>query len=125
MALVITEAEKQRKIREFNTYDFIGKLYWSIGEVAEILSENASALRFWESRLSWINVKKNKKGHRTYTHKDINNISMVIFLTRWLGLSEAGIKQARKLGYIDRLTELARQEQRKAIENETKEHGRQ
>lgn len=112
--------ERERKVREFKDFEVINKMYWTITEVSEILAESNSALRFWESRFDWIIIKKGKKGNRVYTSDNIASISNVLFLNRWLGVTEAGIKQAYELGYFERLTELAQQEQRKAIENEIK-----
>ena len=110
----------QGKGRLSRENDSISKIYWSIGEVAKILKENSSALRFWESQCHWLKVKKNKKGNRAYTSNNIESIGNVLFLTRWLGVTEAGINQAYDLGYFNRLLELAKQEQEKAIKNEIK-----
>ena len=40
------------------------KLYYSIGEVAEMLDVNASLLRFWEKEFDIIKPQKNAKGNR-------------------------------------------------------------
>ena len=42
----------------------LSKLYYSIGEVAEMLQVNASLLRFWEKEFNLAVSKKNKKGNR-------------------------------------------------------------
>lgn len=115
--------ENTRKERKNMEYDSVAKIYWSIGEVAEMLKVNPSALRFWESRCPWIRVKKGKNGNRHYTSNNIESTSNVLLLTRWLGLSEFGINKAYKFKYLDRLVELAKQEQQKALENEIENHG--
>ena len=42
----------------------IEKLYYSIGEVAEMFSVAPSLIRFWESEFDLIQPKKNRKGNR-------------------------------------------------------------
>ena len=44
----------------------LAKLYYSIGEVAEIFNVNASLLRYWEKEFPnlFTQLKKNKKGER-------------------------------------------------------------
>jgi len=49
----------------------IEKLYYSIGEVAEIFSVAPSLIRFWESEFELIKPKKNRKGNRQFTKEDI------------------------------------------------------
>ena len=40
------------------------KLYYSIGEVAEMFGVNTSLIRFWEKEFDVINPHKNKKGRK-------------------------------------------------------------
>ena len=42
------------------------KLYYSIGEVAEMFDLKDSTLRFWEKEFNIINPRKNDKGTRFY-----------------------------------------------------------
>ena len=58
----------------------ISKKYYSIGEVAEKLDLNTSLIRFWESEFEILNPKKNKKGLRKYTQKDIEIIEKIYHL---------------------------------------------
>ena len=51
----------------------IKKIYYSIGEVAAMFDVNKSLIRFWEKEFNIIKPKKNKKGNRYFTEKDINN----------------------------------------------------
>ena len=50
------------------------KLYFSISEVAEMFEVNPSLIRYWEKQFSIIKPKKNKKGNRYFTQKDIEKI---------------------------------------------------
>ena len=42
--------------------DDLTKVYYSIGEVADMFNVNASLIRFWEKEFDIIKPKKNKKG---------------------------------------------------------------
>ncbi len=44
------------------------KMYYAIGEVAEMFGENTSLIRFWANRFhDVIKPKKNNKGNRMFT----------------------------------------------------------
>jgi DNA-binding transcriptional MerR regulator len=58
------------------------KLYYSIGEVAEILDVNASLLRFWEKEFDVLKPQKNSKGNRIYTQKDLKNLRLIHYLVK-------------------------------------------
>lgn len=62
------------------------KKYYKISEVAEMLSIPASTLRFWEGHFTIINPKRNSKGTRFYTPRDVEIIRMVHFLVKEKGL---------------------------------------
>jgi len=49
----------------------IKKLYYSIGEVAELTGLKAYVLRYWETEFKQLNPPKNRAGNRTYRQKDI------------------------------------------------------
>ena len=51
------------------------KLYYSIGEVAEMFGVNTSLIRFWEKEFDVINPHKNKKGNRQFTKADRISVS--------------------------------------------------
>ena len=54
----------------------LSKLYYSIGEVASMLQVNASLLRFWEKEFNLTVSKKNKKGNRLFSVKEIEQIQL-------------------------------------------------
>ena len=57
------------------------KLYYSIGEVADVLGENVSLVRFWsDSFPKFIKPKRNAKGNRMFTKEDLDT-SKKIHLT--------------------------------------------
>ena len=47
------------------------KLYYSIGEVSELLKVKPHVLRYWETQFPVLNPKKNRAGNRTYRVRDI------------------------------------------------------
>ena len=54
--------------------------------MAEILGLPPSTLRFWESQFTIIHPKRNDRGTRFYTPRDIETIKMVYFLVKEKGL---------------------------------------
>lgn len=72
------------------------KLYYSIGEVAAIFEVNASLIRFWEKEFTIIQPKKNKKGNRLFTVKDIEHFNKIYQLVKMEGYTLDGAKKALK-----------------------------
>ena len=52
----------------------IKKLYYSIGEVSEIVGLKSYVLRYWETEFKQLSPPKNRAGNRTYRQKDIDLI---------------------------------------------------
>ena len=50
------------------------KLYFKIGEVADIVGVEAYVLRFWESEFPVLSPKKADSGHRVYRKKDVETV---------------------------------------------------
>ncbi len=73
----------------------VEKLYYTIGEVAEMFNVNTSLIRFWEKEFDIIKPKKNQKGNRFFTQKDIENFHLIFHLVKERGLTLKGA--ARKL----------------------------
>ena len=71
----------------------IKKIYYSIGEVAAMFDVNNSLIRFWEKEFSIIKPKKNKKGNRYFTEKDINNFKIIFHLVKERGYTLDGAKK--------------------------------
>lgn len=70
------------------------KLFYSIGEVADIFHVNESTLRFWEKEFpTVIKPRKNAKGTRNYTKDDIENIRLVHFLLKEKGMTLVGARK--------------------------------
>ncbi len=74
----------------------LSKLYYSIGEVAEMLQVNASLLRFWEKEFNLVVSKKNKKGNRLFSVKEIEQIKRIYHFVKVEGYTLDGAKKALK-----------------------------
>lgn len=74
----------------------IEKLYYSIGEVAEIFNVAPSLIRFWESEFDIIKPKKNRKGNRQFTREDIDNVRTIYHLVKEKGFTLQGAKEMLK-----------------------------
>ena len=77
------------------------KLYYTIGEVALMFNVNASLIRFWEKEFTIIQPKKNKKGNRLFTPKDILNFNKIYNLVKEQGFTLEGAKNALKNKSLD------------------------
>jgi DNA-binding transcriptional MerR regulator len=71
----------------------IEKLYYSIGEVAELFNVAPSLIRFWESEFDVIKPKKNRKGNRQFTKEDIDNVRTIYHLVKEKGFTLQGAKE--------------------------------
>ena len=74
----------------------IEKLYYSIGEVAEMFNVAPSLIRFWESEFEVIQPKKNRKGNRQFTKDDIDNVKLIYHLVKQKGFTLTGAKEMVK-----------------------------
>lgn len=66
------------------------KVYYSIGEVADMFQVNASLIRFWEKEFDIIKPHKNKKGNRQFTKADIDNFHLIYHLVKEKGMTLKG-----------------------------------
>lgn len=70
------------------------KLYFTMGEVAEMFDVNASLIRHWESQFSVLRPKRNKKGNRLFSPQDVENLKLVYHLVKERGMTLEGAKKA-------------------------------
>jgi DNA-binding transcriptional MerR regulator len=79
----------------------VGKVYYSISEVAEITGLEPHVLRYWETEFGVLRPMKNRGGNRAYREKDIKLLFLI-----------------KKLLYHDRFTiEGARRQLQQASES--------
>ena len=92
------------------------KLFYSMGEVAEMFDVNTSLIRHWESQFSILRPKRNKKGNRLFSPEDVENLKMIYHLVKERGMTLEGAKKAlRKAPFesgVDRDAELMERLQR-------------
>jgi len=70
----------------------IEKIYYTIGEVAELFDVNQSLIRFWEKEFDILRPQKNKKGNRLFTKYDIENLKLIYHLVKERGYTLQGAK---------------------------------
>jgi DNA-binding transcriptional MerR regulator len=72
------------------------KLFYSIGEVAQMFDVNSSLIRFWEKEFDIIRPRKNNKGNRMFTKADIENFRLIFHLVKERGYTLQGAKDKLK-----------------------------
>ena len=69
------------------------KLYYRIGEVAELVGVEPHVLRYWEREFRSIRPTKSAKGQRVYSRRDVENLMRVRELLYKDGFTIAGAKK--------------------------------
>jgi DNA-binding transcriptional MerR regulator len=69
----------------------VTKLYWSIGEVANMFDVSKSLIRFWENEFEMLRPAKNTKGERRFTN--IEQMHIIYNLVKKRGFTIKGAKQ--------------------------------
>ena len=67
------------------------KVYYTIGDVAGILGESVSLVRFWSNSFPmFIRPVRNAKGNRLYSSADIDTFRQIHYLVRDCGMTLEG-----------------------------------
>ena len=86
-----------------------------MGDVASMLRVNHSLIRFWEKEFEVLKPKKNKKGNRLFTPKDLENLKLIYHLVKERGYTLEGARKRLKgnpdeldhnMEIVDRLKEI-------------------
>lgn len=73
------------------------KYLYTIGEVADILGENVSLVRFWSNEFpKFIKPQRNAKGNRLFTKEDIETFKHIHLLVKVEGLTLEGAAKRLK-----------------------------
>lgn len=92
------------------------KIFYTMGEVAEMFDVNTSLLRHWESQFPILRPKRNKKGNRLFTPQDVEHLKMIYHLVKECGMTLDGARKVlRKEGAataVERDTQLMEHLQR-------------
>jgi DNA-binding transcriptional MerR regulator len=76
------------------------KLFFKIGEVAQIIGVRPHVLRYWETEFAALRPMKTRGAHRVYRRRDVELAMLVRRMLQDEGLTIAGAK--RRLREIDR-----------------------
>ena len=71
----------------------ITKQYYSIGEIAAQFGVSTSLIRFWEKEFDILKPRKNKKGDRSFTTTDLQNLKLIHHLVKEKGFTLKGAKK--------------------------------
>jgi DNA-binding transcriptional MerR regulator len=70
------------------------KLYYSIGEVSDIVGHEPHVLRYWEQEFDVLSPRKNRAGRRIYTKEDVATVERIRYLLKEEKYTIAGARQA-------------------------------
>lgn len=81
------------------------KLYYSIGEAAEIIGESTSLVRYWSNEFGkHFKLTRSTRGDRKYTAEDIDTLKQIHYLVNVKGMTLEGVDKAlsENKGKVDR-----------------------
>ena len=76
--------------------DLPEKLYYTMGEVTQAFDVNASLIRFWEKEFDVLQPKKNSRGNRKFSKKDIEHLQTIYHLVKERGFTLEGARDYMK-----------------------------
>jgi DNA-binding transcriptional MerR regulator len=74
------------------------KLYYSIGEVSDIVEQEPHVLRYWEQEFDVLSPRKNRAGRRVYTDDDVEVVERIRHLLKDEKYTIEGARQAIQRG---------------------------
>jgi len=92
-----------------------GKIYYTMGEVAEMFDVTPALIRHWESKFDILKLQKNKKGNRLFTPTDVDHFKLIYHLVKERGMTLAGAEKRirqnktgalRDMEVVDRLQHI-------------------
>jgi DNA-binding transcriptional MerR regulator len=84
--------------------DLPDKLFFKIGEVAQIIGVRPHVLRYWESEFNALKPLKTRGAHRVYRRRDVELAMLVRRLLHDEGLTIAGAKKRLRDSGHDRVS---------------------
>ncbi len=82
------------------------KLFYKISEVAKMFEVNISTVRYWEKEFDILKPKKNKKGNRLFTPKDVANLRIIFHLLKERGFTVDGARKKLKENKKDTINNI-------------------
>lgn len=70
------------------------KLFYTMGEVAEMFDVNASLIRYWGTQFPALKPHRNKKGNRLFTPADIEILKRIYHYVKECGMTLEGANRA-------------------------------
>ena len=77
------------------------KLYYSMGEVAEMFDVTPALIRHWEAQFDCIKPHRNKKGNRLFTPDDVERLKQIYHLVKERGMTLKGANKVLKRAKSD------------------------
>ena len=72
------------------------KIYYSMGEVAEMFDVNQSLIRHWESKFDCLRPHKNKRGNRMFSADDVEKLKQIYHLVKECGMTLEGARKVMR-----------------------------
>lgn len=72
------------------------KIYYSMGEVAEMFDVNQSLIRHWESKFDCLRPHKNKRGNRMFSAEDVEKLKQIYHLVKECGMTLEGARKVMR-----------------------------
>ena len=72
------------------------KIYYSMGEVAEMFDVNQSLIRHWESKFDSLRPHKNKRGNRMFSAEDVEKLKQIYHLVKERGMTLEGARKVMR-----------------------------
>lgn len=76
------------------------KLFYSMGEVTEMFDVTPALVRYWCEQFDTIRPKRNAKGNRLFTPKDIEQLKLIYHLLKEKRMTIEGAKKALRRGNL-------------------------
>jgi DNA-binding transcriptional MerR regulator len=96
----LTSARRRGSYRLSVTRPLPDKLFFRIGEVADIVGVKAHVLRYWESEFGCLRPMKTRGAHRQYRRRDVELAMLIRKLLHEEGYTVSGArKRLRELGH--------------------------
>jgi DNA-binding transcriptional MerR regulator len=89
----MTETPKPAPAKKYSEPIIPDKLYFRIGEVADLCELPAYVLRFWETEFPQLKPTKSSTGQRMYRRRDVDNVLRIRKLLYQDGFTIAGARQ--------------------------------
>ena len=81
------------------------KLYYSMGEVAEMFDVTPALIRHWEAQFDCIKPHRNKKGNRLFTPDDVERLKQIYHLVKERGMTLKGANKVLKRAKSDEVAQ--------------------